>query len=119
MELPFELKKNHKTITKSNWKRFGLIMNNFNDIYERYIYASKCELCNKEFKNTKDRQMEHNHETGEFRNIVCTSCNQKKKDIIHKRNTSGYRNISKMPCKSTKEGFIWEFSLRINQKKKE
>ena len=71
MNLPFELAKKHKPKTKYMWKMYGLIMDNFEEIYNEYIYATHCDLCEKEFKTTLDRQMEHDHKTGEFRNIVC------------------------------------------------
>ena len=118
-ELPFELCKKHKTDTKSSWRRKGLITNNFDEIYNKYIYATHCELCNKQFPNTKDRQMDHNHETGEFRNIVCQICNLKKADVkIQSNNTSGYTGIYKYYDKRYKQGYIWAFSVSINGKLK-
>ena len=120
MELPFELKQT-KAQLKSNWKKYGLKVTEeeFESIYYMYIFATECDLCNKKFKNTKDRQMEHNHETGEFRNIVCNSCNQKKHDIkISKNNKSGYTGISKHYGKTFKQGFIWEFKVTIDGKRK-
>ena len=118
-ELPFKISKKHKTDTKFNWKKNGLIMDNFEEIYNKYIYATHCQLCNKQFKNTKDRQMEHCHQTGEFRNIVCNSCNQKKADVkIRSNNISGYKNITKQKTKKCNQGFIWKFEVYINGKAK-
>ena len=94
--LPFELHKYHKSNTKSQWRKQGMIFTqeDFEFIYEEYIHASNCDLCNKEFKSSQDRQLDHDHETGEVRNIVCNSCNQKRKDVkIQKNNTTGYKNI--------------------------
>ncbi len=119
MDLPFELYKYHKRFTKYNWKRHGLITDNFEEIYERYIYCKECDLCGKVFPNTKDRHMEHCHETGEFRNIVCSSCNQRKSDVkIRTHNTSGYKHICKHKGKDYKQGFIWQFQVRIDGKRK-
>jgi len=121
MQLPFELTKYHKTNTKWIWKKNGLIVTEeeFETIYYMYIYTSQCDLCNKEFKNTMDRQMEHNHTTGEFRNIVCRSCNMLKYDVKKQsNNTSGYKGISKLKRKSCKQGFIWIFNAYINGKRK-
>ena len=118
-QLPFELKSYHKALTKYSWKRIGLITDNFEEIYNRYIYATHCELCNKQFENTRERQMEHDHQTGEFRNIVCRSCNQKKADVkLKSNNTSGYRGISIEKDTTCKQGFCWIFQVRINGKKK-
>ena len=65
---------------RAKWKAKGLNMENFDDIYERYIKSTNCELCNKKYKSTKDRCMDHCHKTGEFRNVVCQKCNNNKFD---------------------------------------
>jgi len=125
MELPFELYKNHKDNTKTSWKKSGkdykgLIATEeeFESIYQKYIYATNCELCHNKFKSRRDRHMEHNHETGEFRNIVCNSCNQRKKDIkIRKHNTSGFIGIYKRYGKTYNQGYTWEFRLTVNGKR--
>ena len=116
-DLPFDLYKEHKALTKYKWKSRGLITDKFEEIYNKYIYATHCELCNKQFENTRERQMEHDHQTGEFRNIVCRSCNQLKADVkLQSNNTSGYKGISKQKEKNCKQGFLWRFQVRINGK---
>jgi len=65
-----------------NWKKMGVINDNFDELYEKYIDTKFCELCSVELtedkKTTKTtRCLDHCHETGEFRNIVCHSCNVK------------------------------------------
>jgi hypothetical protein len=48
------------------------------------LILHNCDLCNVELcdgnKLPNRKCMEHNHDTGEFRNIVCNSCNCKKTD---------------------------------------
>ena len=118
-ELPFKLYNNHKALTRCNWKKAGLIMDNFEEVYNKYIYATHCQLCNKEFTNTRDRQMEHCHVTGQFRNIVCNQCNQKKFDRkLQSNNTSGYIGIHKKNDIKYKQGYRWVFQVRINGKQK-
>ena len=118
-DLPFDLYKEHKALTKYKWKSRGLITDKFEEIYNKYIYATHCQLCNKEFTNTRDRQMEHCHATGKFRNIVCNSCNQRKADVkLKSNNTSGYKGISKKNDKNYKQGFYWLFVVQINNKRK-
>jgi len=119
--LPFELKKNHKAQRKYNWKQYGIIFTpeEFEYIYEQYIYCSNCDLCNKEFLNTKDRQLDHCHETGDVRNIICNSCNQKRKDNkIRKDNTSKHKLIYKEYTNNCKQGYNWKFAVHIDGKRK-
>ena len=118
-QLPFELKPNHKAKTKYNWKKLGLNMDNFEEIYYKYIIATHCQLCNKQFTKTIDRQMEHCHATGQFRNIVCNNCNSRKEDRkINSNNTSGYKGIGIRNDKRIKQGYYWEFQVTINGKSK-
>ena len=105
--LPFELRKYHKCNTKYDWIKRGLIMDNFESIYQEYIYQTNCEICGKLFENTKDRCMEHNHNTGEFRNIVCQKCNHWKWDYKRKNDVSPY--IRKKNGKTYKQGYYYRF----------
>ena len=112
MSLPFELRKYHKTQTKCSWIKNGLIMDNFDEIYQEYIYQPNCELCGKTFETSQDRQMEHNHKTGEFRNIVCRRCNLWKADYKRKNDISPY--IRKFKDKICKQGFRYVFTVKRN-----
>jgi hypothetical protein len=84
-----ELSKKHKTDTIGNWKRSGLIYHDFDELYEVYIKTMNCQHCGKEFPNKFDRCLDHAHETGMFRKIVCRQCNTKDKYINH---PEGYDN---------------------------
>lgn len=73
------------------WKEQGLI-GDYEKIYQRYLNTTHCDLCNVELSNKK--YMEHNHENGQFRNIVCNMCNCNKSDNKKRKdNTSGYKNV--------------------------
>ena len=64
-------KKNH---TMTIWRHRGV--NNVNDeMYDRYINTHCCDVCKNEFKNSKHRHLDHDHTTGEFRQVLCQSCN--------------------------------------------
>ena len=63
-----------KSIRMGHWKRIG-VNNVNNEMYDRYINTHCCDVCNKEFKNSLDRHLDHNHDTGDFRQILCRACN--------------------------------------------
>ena len=73
---------NPKKQKKNDWKRHGLNMEHFEEIYEIYMITTHCDLCGVELtvdkKVTKTTKcMDHSHVTGEFRNIICHWCNTK------------------------------------------
>ena len=61
------------------WKFSGVISDDFDKLYERYINTEICDnceiilICGNKAPNRKT--LDHNHETGEFRNILCNTCN--------------------------------------------
>jgi len=68
--------KKRKTINQ--WKSRGLNMDSFEEVYDKYLQATHCELCKIEFgktNNGKQKCMDHCHVSGIFRNIVCRNCN--------------------------------------------
>jgi hypothetical protein len=58
-----------------NWKKSGLIYDDYNELYEVYIKTMECQHCKKEFTENNKRCLDHDHETGLFRKIVCNRCN--------------------------------------------
>jgi hypothetical protein len=74
-------KKNDKI---SKWKLRGVICDDYDALYEKVINTTNCEECNvlltEDSKKTKTtRCMDHDHTTGLFRNVLCLSCNFKRK----------------------------------------
>ena len=63
-----------KNLVMNKWKLRGVKDVN-DEMYDKYINSTCCEVCNTEFKNSSDRCLDHNHTTGEFRYILCRSCN--------------------------------------------
>ena len=81
-DLPFQLYKTHKSVTKSNWKnRLDIDISNFDYWYDRYIKSYNCELCGNKYESSRKRHLDHDHETRQPRNVVCEPCNRRKKDF--------------------------------------
>ena len=67
-----------------DWKRMGVICDDFDTLYERYLNTKLCEDCNIEltvggYNTSTTRCLDHDHTTGLFRNVLCLSCNNKRK----------------------------------------
>ena len=118
--MPFPLYKRYKYFKRKSWERIGLKTDDFESLYQKYIYCKECELCGKVFDKPIDRQMDHCHLTGEFRNIICKKCNSRKSDNKPRSNTSGEKLIYKAKEKpgQCKQGFRWEFCITMDGKKK-
>ena len=59
----------------NGWKQIGVINDDFDLLYEKYVNTNNCDVCKNEFNGTRNRQLDHDHETGLFRQILCQSCN--------------------------------------------
>ena len=62
----------------SSWKYQGIISNDWDKTYQYYINCTHCEYCDKKFKNSKDRQLDHDHNINDdvnIRGILCRVCN--------------------------------------------
>ena len=117
-ELPFPLRKYHKCKTLYMWDKNGVIFESEEhkqEIYKRYIYSKYCELCGKEYKNSLDRKIEHEHDQTKpnFRSICCHKCNSQKKDVaIQSNNNTGEKGISKCKNKEYAQGFCYAIQIR-------
>jgi DNA-directed RNA polymerase subunit RPC12/RpoP len=77
---------NKPTIAENQWKSRGIV----DMSYEKFLCELdkqdyKCMVCNKELTNP---QVDHDHNTGKYRGILCVPCNnglgvyEKKKDLF-------------------------------------
>tara|TARA_R110000765_G_scaffold180868_1_gene286786 strand:- start:29 stop:439 length:411 start_codon:yes stop_codon:yes gene_type:complete len=67
-----------KSDTISNWKIYGLKLfgYTYDEVYEYYLDCDNCEVCNKDISmGGHQKNMDHCHDTGIFRWILCSSCN--------------------------------------------
>jgi hypothetical protein len=61
-----------------NWKTCNIITDDWDAIYEKYMATTNCELCDCILTPNKKRTgkcLDHNHYTGEIRNVLCFACN--------------------------------------------
>jgi len=104
-----------KIKTIYSWKRSGLIVNDIDALYEKYLNTTNCELCNVTLcsgnKAPNRKCMDHCHITGNFRNVVCNSCNARKLDqTVPIVNTTGIKNIT------FRANRYWRYSKSFNKK---
>jgi hypothetical protein len=63
----------------TTWKNRNLKSDDYDKLYEYYNSVNNCELCNCELTNGRGlkgkRHLDHDHTTGEVRNVLCGSCN--------------------------------------------
>ena len=62
----------------ASWKHHHIICDNWENIYRIYMATNKCDFCQTEFKNSRDRCLDHNHsilDSYNIRGILCQQCN--------------------------------------------
>ena len=73
-----QTEKGKKSRTLSNWRKAKL-KGDYDKIYDEWLNTNNCNKCNilLEGRGNSKKCMDHNHITGEFRNIICHNCNMK------------------------------------------
>jgi len=64
----------------NNWKCAGIVSDDYDALYQRFISTENCEFCGvclTEDKTTTitTRCLDHDHESGEVRGVLCNLCN--------------------------------------------
>ena len=58
----------------SDMKRKGIIHDDYNELYDIFLNTHNCMICDKSISGY-NKHVDHCHETGEYRQILCCSCN--------------------------------------------
>ncbi|GAI74131.1 unnamed protein product [marine sediment metagenome] len=63
----------------ASWKSKGVISDDFDSLYEKYMNTNNCENCDIELVSgaglSNKKHLDHDHRTNLFRNVLCGSCN--------------------------------------------
>ena len=107
--------------TKSEWKSYGIICDDFDKLYDYHMSINNCQLCNVEFNeenNGQKRCLDHDHKTGLYRQTICRRCNiqfDRKRQKLKSTNKSGHMWIlnHKVKNKSGNYSFTWKYQRKL------
>ena len=78
----FRSEKGHRSNIILNWRRVGMVAEDWNEVYDYYIMTTNCEYCDVELtggRSNKCKCLDHNHTTGQIRGVLCKVCNLRDK----------------------------------------
>jgi hypothetical protein len=94
------------------WKQMGVINNDYDMLYEKWKNTTHCEVCNVELvegnKGKHKKALDHDHNTGAFRNIVCNKCN-----TIRGNEDRGIIKQTKAQYNENRKWKRWEQDFRL------
>jgi len=66
----------HQCYTIRNWKKYGIISEDYKKLYNYHMSINNCQMCNVLFDDTikNQRCLDHDHNTGLYRKTLCRKC---------------------------------------------
>lgn len=85
----YEDENTRKKSLERGWKRAGIIINE--NTFNYYNDTKYCESCGIEFiigkgEGKNKKQLDHDHNSGHIRNVICKSCNIFRRGLDNKKN---------------------------------
>jgi hypothetical protein len=78
----YKTSQGQKSAKISSWRAMGVKEDNFEKLYKLYNDTTHCDKCNCELVTTMSspnrKMLDHCHQTGLFRNILCGACNNRR-----------------------------------------
>jgi len=71
----YQKTKGKKSHTLASWKYLGIKDEDLSSVYDYFITQTHCWICGVKYRNLKERHLDHDHESGEIRYIICYKCN--------------------------------------------
>ena len=79
-----QTEKGDKIYRIASWKYKGVISDDFDSLYEKYMNTNNCENCDIELVSgaglSNKKHLDHDHRTNLFRNVLCGNCNINRKE---------------------------------------
>jgi len=69
-----------KSRTITNWKRQGIISDDWDKTYDYYLNCQYCEWCDEPFDKSANKCLDHDHDINSrvnIRGVLCRGCNFK------------------------------------------
>jgi len=81
-----QTEKGKEVLTIARWMQQNIISNDYPALYKYYKSCKNCENCGIELVEgnygSNKKCLDHDHITGLFRNVLCQSCNVKRREKI-------------------------------------